>query len=350
MLESKKIALYPALSADSNSMAGTADEDYHLGPVRKARLDATRRRFRTLLRNLWRKVLENQRNFVSKECCKIWRKSIMSGKLIFAVSIVFLLGPICAGLADFIAVDDFESYNDSNNVIYDTWYNSHIMIIGPDPFWLATAPEPVHTGDQSMGFFYENSNDWWSGHYYSEIYREFPVAQDWNEQGMKVLRLYFYGTAGNAAGDTEQMYVALEDNTTYIAAVDYDGDANDVQIEEWQQWDMALSEFTDVDANSIKKIYIGFGDHFTQPIPGGDGIVYFDDIRLYPPMCINASPADLNCDCIVNYKDLRIMANEWLHTTDLTADLYVDVDNIVNLLDYAVLANQWMDQQALWPP
>jgi len=275
----------------------------------------------------------------------------MSGKWIFAVSAVFLLGPACVGLADYVVVDDFESYNDSNNIIYNTWSEAlpHIIILFPS-FWLATAPDPVHTGDQSVEFFYDNTNDWWSGHYWSQIYREYPVAQDWNEGGMKALTLYFYGTEGNAAGPTEQMWVGLEDDATYFAFVYYDGDANDVQVEEWHEWNIALSEFTDVDANNIKTIFIGFGDPISQPIQGGDGWVFFDDIRLYPPRCIDGPSADLNYDCIVNYKDLRIMALEWLHTTDLTADLYVDVDNIVNLFDYAVLANQWMDQQPLWPP
>ena len=49
--------------------------------------------------------------------------------------------------------------------------------------------------------------------------------------------------------------------------------------------------------------------------PGGSGVVYFDDIRLYPARCradVIQPGADLNDDCVVDYLDLQIIANQWL--------------------------------------
>jgi hypothetical protein len=50
--------------------------------------------------------------------------------------------------------------------------------------------------------------------------------------------------------------------------------------------------------------------------------------------------ADFNCDGIVDYKDLAIMAGDWLNSgLDVIAD--ADGDNKVDLNDYTVAANSW---------
>jgi hypothetical protein len=51
--------------------------------------------------------------------------------------------------------------------------------------------------------------------------------------------------------------------------------------------------------------------------PGGSGTVYFDDIGLYRPMCINqdvmqGGDADLDNDCEVDGDDMEILADGWL--------------------------------------
>ena len=218
--------------------------------------------------------------------------------------------------ANFIVIDDFESYNDTDNVLYDTWEDGVTNLNSSSVIWLGTDPN-VHGGDQSIEFLYENSNDWWSGHYWSEIVREYDTAQDWTVRDTKILTLYFKGKAGNAAGETEEMFVALEDAGTTKAVVTYDGDANDVKLEDWTEWNIALSDFTNVDMNNVKIMWIGFGDPDTQPVPGGDGTVFFDDIRLYPPRCIIAWPGlpeDLSGNCVVDYLDVEIMGEQWLLT------------------------------------
>lgn len=151
------------------------------------------------------------------------------------------------------------------------------------------------------------------------------------------MTLYFYGDPNNDADYTEQMYVALQDSSNDVTVLPYDGDANDVKIAEWQQWNVDLNDF-DVNLASVKSFCIGFGDRDNLWLPGGTGLVYFDDIRLYPARCIpEYGPAvDLNDDCVVDYRDLDEMAAQWLHTGEVKADLYGD--DIVNLRDFAVLA------------
>ena len=196
-----------------------------------------------------------------------------------------------------------------------------------------------------MVYNYENSQDWGDG-YYSLIDRIYSAPFDWDGFGVKLLTLWFYGQAGNAAGATEQMYVVLEDSAGVSAVAEYP-DMTDVQEEEWHEWNIAFRDFTGVDTSAVTEIHIGFG-YFGGPVQGGDGTVYFDDIGLYPPRCVVPGPrGDLNCDCIVDGKDLRIMAQEWLQTGQATAVIHGD--GIVNLLDYAVLANEWLED-GRWPP
>ena len=228
--------------------------------------------------------------------------------------------------ASFIVIDDFESYNDIDNVIYDTWEDGVTNLNSSSVIWLGTEPN-VHGGDQAVEFLYENQKDWWSGHYWSEIVREYDTAQDWTLRDTRILTLYFKGKADNAAGPTEEMFVAVEDAGTTKAVVKYNGygDANDVKIEDWTEWNIILSDFTNVDMNNVKIIWIGFGDPDSQPTPGGTGTVYFDDIRLYPPKCIaEFGPlADLSGNCVVDYLDVEIMGEEWLRT-DKLFDTYTE--------------------------
>ena len=55
-------------------------------------------------------------------------------------------------------------------------------------------------------------------------------------------------------------------------------------VTEWTKWDIPLQTFTDMDANlaNVGNMSIGLGNK-TNPVAGGSGIVYFDDIRLYLP-------------------------------------------------------------------
>jgi hypothetical protein len=138
-----------------------------------------------------------------------------------------------------------------------------------------------------------------------------PVdINDWTTVGIKALTLYFYGDGTNAA---EKMYVALRSTDNKLAVVYYD-DPNDINEPEWHEWNIKLSDFTDVNLRSIDKVYIGFGKRENPPTNGGT--VYFDDIRLYHAICVAslAPEGDTDGDCDVDFDDVSTMATDWLDT------------------------------------
>jgi hypothetical protein len=110
------------------------------------------------------------------------------------------------------------------------------------------------------------------------------------------------------------MYLGLEDDTGpgSYAEVTYPN-MPDIQVAEWHEWDTELSDFSDggVDLGAVKKIYIGFGDR-DDPVAGGLGTVYFDDIQVCsadstcwePSECAGQPNGDATCDGNVNLADL----------------------------------------------
>ena len=179
---------------------------------------------------------------------------------------------------EYFIVDDFESYNDldtedsGSKRIFLTWIdgwevttNGSLVGYENPPFCERTI---VHGGKQSMPFFYDNSGT--ARH--SEAELTLGPAQDWTQKGVEALSLWLYGDPNNAV---DPMYVKVNGSK-----VVYAGDAADIKQASWQQWNVDLALFG-VDLQNITRLAIGFGDE-TNPAPGGSGVVYFDDIRLYP--------------------------------------------------------------------
>jgi len=179
--------------------------------------------------------------------------------------------------ADFISVDDFESYNDfdppdpNSNRIFDIWIDGfgttdNGALVGNDlpPYAEQTV---VHGGIQSMPYFYDNNLKT------SEAALTLTGQRDWAAEGVNQLSLWFRGSAGNAA---EKMYVALNGS-----AVVYNDDPAAAQKGKWTQWIIDLQAFADQGVNlaNVNTITIGFGTK-GSPAAGGTGTVYFDDIRL----------------------------------------------------------------------
>jgi hypothetical protein len=176
----------------------------------------------------------------------------------------------------FLVVDDFESYNDLNeeepesNLIWNTWIdgfdNPEIngSVVGGD-YWTATI---VHSGNQSMPFYYNNAVG------KSEATFTLTSNHDWTIKGLNTLTIWFRGNANNPA---ETMYVVLNGS----AAVNHDN-PNATQVDIWMEWRISLREFyiQGVNLANVNSITLGFGNR-DNPQPGGSGLVYFDDIRLY---------------------------------------------------------------------
>ena len=121
-----------------------------------------------------------------------------------------------------------------------------------------------------MPFYYDNS----VGN--SEATHTLTHPRDWTEKGVNTLTIWFRGDSANAA---ETLYVALNGS----AVVNHDN-PDAAQIDEWTQWNIDLQAFAEKGVNlaNVNTIAIGLGNR-NNPIAGGSGTMYFDDIRLYPP-------------------------------------------------------------------
>jgi len=147
------------------------------------------------------------------------------------------------------------------------------------------------------------------------------VAGPWQSQDI--------GIASNTA---DQLYVAVEDATGKSAVVKHE-DPNAVLQDTWQEWNIALKDFTGVNMAAVKKMVIGVGDR-ANPQSGGAGSLYVDDIRLYIPRCLTdvlKPAADANDDCVVDYFDLEIMADNWLLSSyPVTAEAASDANLVAH--------------------
>jgi hypothetical protein len=180
--------------------------------------------------------------------------------------------------ADFITVDDFESYNDlaeddpDSNRIYLTWIDGFETTTNGAVVGYAELPLTehgnVHGGRTSMPYSYDNNGK------YSEANMTLVNPRDWTEEGVGVLSLWFNG---NASNDPEAIYVVL--NGT---AVVYHDDPAATQAPEWTRWTIDLDQFASqgVDLTNVDSIGIGFGDK-NNVQAGGAGKMLFDDIALY---------------------------------------------------------------------
>jgi hypothetical protein len=259
-------------------------------------------------------------------------------------------------VADFLIVDDMESYNavsGSGNEIFDTWDDGFTNWTGSQLALEYGSNATLHGGAQSMKLQYNNAIAYYK---YSEIDANttgpvpgnLTIGNDWTAAGVKALTLFFYGNADNDAN--EQLYAALDDDS-HIVVVQYGSqgeDMNDIKQAEWRQWDVPLSDFGDggVTLTNVTKVRIGFGDR-DNPAAGGSGEVFFDDIRLYLPKCVPwlAKPqADFSDDCVVDFVDVAIMAEEWLRT-DKEFDSYTD-PGAANLVGHWALDGDATDASA----
>jgi len=183
-------------------------------------------------------------------------------------------------VADYIVVEDFESYNDipveeqGSNLVYNTWKDGYVVnpsvngsAIG---YVVGSTLEAgnVHGGKQSVPLAYNNTIAT-----YSEVtvnIDDLVISRDWTIDNFKVLSLWFYGDMLNSP--TEQMYVKL--NGVKVA---YEGQLTDLQQITWQEWNVDLAAFG-IDLSNVTELGIGFERTETF---GGRGTILIDDIRLY---------------------------------------------------------------------
>jgi hypothetical protein len=184
--------------------------------------------------------------------------------------------------ANFLSIDDMESYNDldpadpASNRIFNTWIDgfenpaingSTVGHLDP-PFAEQTI---VHSGLQSMPFVYDNAVG------KSEATLTLTDKRDWTVKGVNTLTIWFRGERSNVA---ETLYVALNDS-----AVIPNDNPEAAQKASWTEWNIDLQAFADqgVNLTNVNSITLGLGNR-NNPVAGGAGIMYFDDIRLYAPI------------------------------------------------------------------
>jgi hypothetical protein len=173
-----------------------------------------------------------------------------------------------------------ESYNDieegqpGSNRIYLAWVDGfddpangsqtgHLDV----PFYEETI---VHSGNKSMPLYYDNAVG------KSEATLTLTSNRDWTVNGVDTLTIWHRGNASNAS---ENMYVALNGS-----AVVNNDDPDAAKKNSWTQWDIPLQAFADqgVNISNVNSITLGFGN-MNNPVAGGAGMVFFDDIRLHAP-------------------------------------------------------------------
>jgi hypothetical protein len=240
-------------------------------------------------------------------------------------------------------IDNFDSYG-SDGELQNVWHPN------PSFVWLNTDPNFVCEGN-SMKYEYEEYAE-------VEVNTEdlpYQIRSDWTVEGVKALVLYFYGDPCNSI---LPMYVKLidgSDNEGVVTYGDNSEEPNDLCAAGWHEWNIDLEDFNSagVDLTNIQYLYLGFGEG------NGSGTVYFDDIQLYRPRCVlskrsadfakfDYAPAgDPAGDCVIDYRELEIMAGNWLMAPpDPNVDLYGD--GVIDFRDFAVLAEMWLEEQ-LWP-
>ena len=179
--------------------------------------------------------------------------------------------------ANFLIVDDFETYNDLNedepasNRIYLAWVDgfdnpaANGSVVGyPDPPFAEQTI--VHGGNQSMPFAYDNAVG------KSEATLALTSNRDWTVKGVDTLTIWYIGDTGNSA---ETLYVMLNGST----GIDNDN-PDAALVAGWTEWNIPLQAFADqgVSLANVSSITLGL-----RSGAGGSGMLYFDDIRLYAP-------------------------------------------------------------------
>ena len=194
---------------------------------------------------------------------------------------------------EFFTVEDFESYDDDINRIFDVWIDGFVNETGSTVGYF-DAPfaerSITYGGRQSMPLEYNNTD----APFYSEA--EYDLgSQDWTVSGADTLVIHFQGKAATTpdapGNDPASIYVAVEDSNGRVAVVTHP-DAAATVLTSWQTWTIPFSELDGVSVNRAAMLYIGVGDR-DNPTAGGAGMIFVDEIEVGHPGLVDPGAAGL---------------------------------------------------------
>jgi hypothetical protein len=224
-------------------------------------------------------------------------------------------------VSDRFVIDDFEEYLDSE-VGLGPWQCS-----GWWDAYVGAATSQTCDHFLTIEYYYDRAS-------YSEAARQFDPPQDWTRQGATVLQLLLRGTPPDPR--IAPMYVSVTDGqreqlVRYDAPVDIDSDTD------WYAWRIPLGEFHGVDLTHVQGMTIGIQPGSIQPGQSYRGMTSITEVSLCPVRCspcaasngscvtvhalvdcgerrtMDQGPtADLSGDCTVDYRDVELLAADWL--------------------------------------
>jgi len=224
-------------------------------------------------------------------------------------------------VADYLIVDDFESYNDiesgqpGSHLIYETWLDGFGTPTNGSTIGyiqgFSMEQGIVYGGTQSVPLEYDNSTA--SSSEATVDPANLPIGRNWTIGSPQTMVLWFHGQPGNAI--TERMYVKING-----AKRNYLGNAADIAEVRWTQWDIDLASFGTNLAN-VTQFTVGFE---RTGASGGTGTVLFDEIRLYreapevlvpsEEVWIEAEDADTITDPMKVYDDPTASGGKYIGT------------------------------------
>ncbi len=183
---------------------------------------------------------------------------------------------------NFVVIDDFENYDDyPPDEVWNTWIDGYENPLNgssagyPNPDFNADGhyleDTIVRSGFWSLPLFYDNSTA-----RLSEVTSTFGSSmRNWTANDVVTLTLFYRGDPNNVP---EPVFVAVGN------AVVTNDDANAALVTEWTQWDIPLADIAaqGVNLSNVGSLSIGLGNK-SNPVAGGSGVLYIDDIRLYRP-------------------------------------------------------------------
>ncbi|MHC4756186.1 MAG: hypothetical protein ACYTBP_13710 [Planctomycetota bacterium] len=242
-------------------------------------------------------------------------------------------------MAQFLTLEDFDWYQGTTN-LRATWLDYYSDSTNGVVVTEQTEPNRYAKHSKLMDF------DWiTSGYTHWDTKRTFASPFDMTTADLAALVLYSYGDPCNTSGTPlysltgpQKIYVTLSDDTNSVT-LPYDGDANNIFVDQWVEWNLALADFAPVDLTQVASIMLSVTDDET-----GNGHVKFDDIRLYKQRCVphlsGVTAYDVaTVDCIINFRETEGMRKVWLQTG--TSYDFHPTDPICNVLDYVLLADVW---------